>query len=179
MGQFDNANGILSDILITKTTVLTNPKVLELYDTLAYYEPSTHIAFKRKKPLQRDSLQTIKAENLKAENEFFDFATFNSAPYSKKNLVVSVSGHLKTVQNNNRLILVVSSQLKDGSTGRYLYYSFETVYQGQLINDDFLHNFVIENVEPKETEFKVYLWNRNLHPTQISNISTTIYQLKK
>ena len=179
VGQFDNANGILSDILITKTTVLTNPKVLELYDTLAYYEPSTHIAFKRKKPLQRDSLQTIKAENLKAENEFFDFATFNSAPYSKKNLVVSVSGHLKTVQKNNRLILVVSSQLKDGSTGRYLYYSFETVYQGQLINDDFLHNFVIENVEPKETEFKVYLWNRNLHPTQISNISTTIYQLKK
>ena len=113
------------------------------------------------------------------QNEFFDFATFNSAPYSKKNLVVSVSGHLKTVQKNNRLILVVSSQLKDGSTGRYLYYSFETVYQGQLINDDFLHNFVIENVEPKETEFKVYLWNRNLHPTQISNISTTIYQLKK
>ena len=65
VGQFDNANGILSDILITKTTVLTNPKVLELYDTLAYYEPSTHIAFKRKKPLQRDSLQTIKAENPK------------------------------------------------------------------------------------------------------------------
>ena len=179
VGQFDNANGTLSDILITKTTVLTNPKIVELYDTLAYYEPSTHIAFKRKKPLQRDSLQTITAPSIKAEHEFFDFATFEGGSYSKKNLVVSVSGHMKTTKMNNKLIMVVASKMKDGSANRYLYYSFETVYQGQLINDDFLHNFVIENVDPDEAEFKVYLWNRNLHPIQLSNISTTIYQLKE
>lgn len=179
VGQFDNANGTLSDILITKTTVLTNPKVLELYDTLAYYEPSTHIAFKRKKPLKRDSLTTIAGMYMKSEGEYFDFANFNSSSYSKKDLVVRVSGHLKTFKKFNKLILVVTSQLKDGSTGRYLYYSFETVYQGQIIDDDFLHNFVIENIEPDETEFKIYLWNRNLHPTQISNVSTTIYELNE
>lgn len=179
VGQFDNANGTLSDILITKTTVLTNRKVLELYDTLAYYEPSTHIAFKRKKPLQRDSLTTIVAQNVKSEQDFFDFATINCEIYAKKDLVLSVSGHLKTVKKFNQLILVVASKLKDGSAGRYLYYSFETAYQGQLIDDDFLHHFIIENVEPEETEIKVYLWNRNFHTVKISNISTIIYELKE
>jgi len=178
VGLFDNANSTLSDILITKSAVLTNPKIVELYDTIAYYEPSTHIAFKRKVPLKRDSLITLIGTDMKSNGEFFDFATIDSRPYAKKNLVFSVSGHLKTVKKFNKLILVVSSQSTDGAS-RYLYYSFETAYQGQLIDNDFLHNFVIENVDPSETEFKIYLWNRNLHPTQISNISTTIYQLKE
>lgn len=179
VGQFDNANSILPDILITKTTVLTNPKVLELYDTIAYYEPSTHIAFKRKKPLKRDSLVTIKCLDSKSENEFYDFVTTDISPYSKKNLVVSVSGHLQTYQKNNKLMLVLSTKRKDNSQNRYEYYSFETAYQGQLINDDFLHHFVIENVEAEEKEIKVYLWNRNFHTFKASNISTTIYELKE
>ncbi|MEJ6583812.1 MAG: hypothetical protein QNL29_07210 [Crocinitomicaceae bacterium] len=179
VGQFDNANGILSDILITKTTVLTNPKVLELYDILAYYEPSTHIAFKRKKPLKRESLFTIKGEDSKSENEFYDFANINCDTYEKKNLLLSVSGHLKTFKKFNSLILVVASKLKDGSDGRYLYYSFETAYQGQLINGDFLHHFVIENIASDETELKIYLWNRTLSTTQLTNVSATIYELKE
>jgi len=176
---FEDANSTLPDILITKTTVLTNPKILELYDTIAYYKPSTHIAFKRKKPLERDSLFTIKGSNSKGENEFYDLVTTDISSYPNKDLVVSVSGHLKTYQKNNKLILVLASKRKDGSQNRYLYYTFETVYQGQLINDDFLHHFMIENVEPEETEIKVYLWNRNFHTFKISNISTTVYELKE
>ena len=176
---FENANSILPDILVTKTTVLENPKILELYDTIAYYEPSTHIAFKRKKPLERDSLITIKGPNSKGESDFYDLVTTNIESYANKNLVVSVSGHLKTFQKNNKLIMVLSCKRKDETESRYLYYSFETVYQGQIIDNDFLHHFLIENLEPDEKEIKVYLWNRNFHTVEMTNVSTTVYELKE
>lgn len=176
---FENANSILPDILITKTTVLENPKILELYDTIAYYEPSTHIAFKRKKPLERDSLITIKGPNSKGESDFYDLVTTNIESYANKNLVVSVSGHLKTFQKNNKLIMVLSCKRKDETESRYLYYSFETVYQGQIIDNDFSHHFLIENLEPDEKEIKVYLWNRNFHTVEMTNVSTTVYELKE
>ena len=48
VAQFNNPNDTLADMIITKTTVLTNPMIPVLYDTIAVHTPSTYIAFKRK-----------------------------------------------------------------------------------------------------------------------------------
>jgi len=175
---FDNPNTTLADIIVTKTTVLTNPDISRLYDTIAVHEPSTYIAFKRKQPMLKVPLETSEPISVNGNLMYVDFANLSVEELAGKDLQISVSGHLKTIAPKNRIQLIVQSSNKDGSSGRYLYYSFETTYQSQLIDNDFLHHFIIEDVDPQEKEIKVYLWNRGLHLLDLSNVSCTVSELK-
>ena len=175
---FDNPNTTLADIIVTKTTVLTNPDISRLYDTIAVHEPSTYIAFKRKQPMLKIPLESTEPISVNGNLMYVDFATISVEELAGKDLQISISGHLKTIAPKNRIQLIVQSSNKDGSSGRYLYYSFETTYQSQLIDDDFLHHFIIEDVDPQEKEIKVYLWNRGLHLLDLSNVSCTVSELK-
>lgn len=177
VAQFDNPNGTLADILITKTTILKNPDIVKLYDTIAYHAPSTYIALRRKEPLQRILLDSTALIEASGNLEYADICQLDATPYRGKNLVLSVSGHLKTVAPHNKIQLVVQTINEDGSMGRYLYYSFETTYQSQLIDDDFLHHFILEKVTPEEKQIKVYLWNRALHLLFVKDASCRIFEL--
>ncbi len=175
---FDNPNTTLADILVTKTTVHTNPDIPKLYDTIAYHPPSTYIAFKRKEPVKRIPLDTLTGNPATGNLEYAGICEFSLEPYVGKDLLLDVSGRLKTVAPQNKIQLVVQTFLEDGSQARYLYYSFETTYQGQLIDDNFLHHFIVEGVEPNEKQIKVYLWNRALHLMEVGASKCTIFELK-
>lgn len=178
VAQFDNPNSSIVDILITKTTILNNPDVLRLYDTIAYHPPSTYIAFKRKKPLNRVFIDSTTSIHEKGNLEFVNLGSFSLNGLSHKNVVVSIQGHLKTVAPYNKIQLIVRTTTNNGEEGRYLYYSFETTYQSQLIDDDFIHHFVLEDLKKEETEIKVYLWNRALHLIEVKDSYCKLYELK-
>ena len=175
---FDDPNTTLTDFIITKTTVLTNTSIPLLYDTIAHHEPSSYIAFKRKQPMIKIPLISTEKIQAKGNLEYANIAQFSCKEYNRKNLQISVEGHLKTIAPKNKIQLVVQTVNEDESTGRYLYYSFETTYQGQLIDNDFLHHFVIGNLDPREKEIKVYLWNRALHLIELSYAKCTVFELK-
>jgi hypothetical protein len=178
VAQFDNHNSILPDVIVTKTTALHNPDIIKLYDTIAHHPPSTHIAFKRKQPLDRVPLHTVEQNTLTGNLLYADLGYFDGSQLTGKNVLISVSGHLKTVAPKNRIHLVIQSFDSSGDQVRYFYYTFETTYQSKLINDDFLHHFILEKVKPEEKEIKVYLWNRALHLIEITNARSTLFELK-
>jgi hypothetical protein len=178
VAQFDSHNSVLSDIIITKTTELENPEIIKLYDTIAYHQPSTHIAFKRKELLDRSHINETEPIDARGNLLYAEIAKIKSDEFAGKNIQVTMSGHLKTFVPKNKLQLVVQSFNPNGEQERYLYYSFETTYQGELINDDFLHHFIIENVSPKEKEIKVYIWNRALQLIELTDANCTLFELK-
>lgn len=178
VAQFDNPNSDIVDILVTKTTILNNPNVSLLYDTIAYHAPSTYIAFKRKTPLQRVPLDSTTVIEAKGNLEFVELGVFDLSDQAEKDLVLSVRGHLKTIAPNNKIQLIVSTNETQEHGQRYLYYSFETTYQSQLIDDEFLHHFILENINSEEKEIKVYLWNRALHLVEVSGASCNLFELK-
>lgn len=178
VGLFSDPNSTLTDIIVTKTTVITNPDISRLYDTIAVHPPSTYIAFKRKKPMIRNEIEVVIANDIATNQEHYKLAVFDCDSLEASDIQVSVSGSLQTLESKNKIYLIVSSINKDGSNGRYFYYSFETAYQSQLIDDDFLHHFVLDNISSEEKEIKVYLWNRGLHDYVLSNIISNVFELK-
>lgn len=178
VGLFYNPETILTDVLITKTNFLKNPEVSRLYDTIAEHQPSSYIAFKRKRPLLKTQLGKLEAKPTRTHQEFIDIAEFEGEKLANKNLQISISGRLRTKELKNKLLLYVHVSSKNDSLGKYYYYSFETVFQSQLINDDFLHHFVLEDLGEKEKKIKVYLWNRGLHFVDLSNTKCVLYELK-
>jgi hypothetical protein len=178
VGLFYNPETTLTDILITKTNFLENPAVSRLYDTIAVHEPSSYIAFKRKQPMLKNNVGELPAVNAKTHKEFIDIGEFEGKSIENKDLQLSVSGHLKTIELKNKLLLYLHVSSKNDPLGSYYYYSFETVYQSQLIDDDFLHHFVLEDRGEKEKKIKVYLWNRGLHFVDLSNARGVLYELK-
>lgn len=178
VAQFSNPNTTLSDIIITKTTVLENDQIPVLYDTIAYHPESTYIAFKRKKPMIRSLIAQTDEVDLNSNAEYINIAAIETDSLIDKNIELTVSGHLKTIELKNRILLVVQSVNKEGKTETYHYYSFETAYQGQLIDDTFNHHFILESINPKEKQIKVYLWNRGLHDVELLNASCKISELK-
>ncbi|MBL1280876.1 MAG: hypothetical protein COA33_011415 [Fluviicola sp.] len=178
VAQFDNPNSILYDVIVTRTGVLENEKIPRLYDTIATHEPSGYIAFKRKENIDKISLNNWEVEDVKTSSDFYTLATINVDDLGGKDLQIDVAGHLKTFQRKNKIQLIVHSSDNTGATGRYLYYSFEACYQGSKIDDNFLHHFIIENVEEQETEIKVYLWNRASQPLKLTGSSLQMFELK-
>jgi hypothetical protein len=178
VGLFYNENSTIVDILVTKTTMLTNPDISRLYDTIAVHPPSTYIAFKRKQPMAKIPLDSTELISVSSNAEFVNIGSVIYNDLGCQHLQLSVEGRLKTTEKKNKIKLVLEAKNKDGSSARYYYYSFETTYQSQLIDDDFLHHFVLEDVGADEKEIKVYLWNRGLHSVELTNARCILTELK-
>jgi len=137
VSQIDNPNTILTDIILTREEVLNNPLIPELYDTIAYHRPSGYIAFKRKNALIKTELDSVVDQTFVGNGEFYSLASFQLDSLEGRNLQVDISGHLKTFEPKDKLMLVVQTMNADDETMRYTYYSFDACYQGANINDDF------------------------------------------
>ncbi|MGB0915090.1 MAG: hypothetical protein ACPGVI_03415 [Crocinitomicaceae bacterium] len=178
VGLFYNENTTLTDIIVTKTTMLENPRIPELYDTIAIHEPSTYIAFKRKQPLEKIALDSTAFINEATNGEYLNLGALPCDNLTSKNVQFSVEGHLKTTEKKNKIVLVLETKSADNATERYLYYPIETIYQGQLIDDDFLHHFVLEDIQEEEKEIKVYLWNRGQNSIELKHSRCKLTELK-
>ena len=174
---FYDHNTTLTDWLITKTTTFDNPEILKLYDTIDMHLPSTYIAYKRKKKLDRVIIKSVDAESIEHSGEFVNIAAFSSDSLFGKNIQITTRGHLKTKEPKDKLHLIVAVSNYDGSNSRYLYYTFATTYQSKLIDDDYLHHFVMDSIQEEEKEIKVYLWNQDLDWFKLSQIKTDLFEL--
>ena len=72
----------------------------------------------------------------------------------------------------------METKTADNATERYLYYPIETIFQGQLIDDDLLLHFVLEDIQEEEKEIKVYLWNRGFNSMELKRSRCTLTELK-
>ncbi len=176
---FSAYNSTLSDFILTKTSEFKNPDIYKLYDTIAYHPASTHIAFKRKEFLTRTLFTKGAFENGSSNNEFIRLGELHLDSLADKHLILTLKGHLKTVDVKDKLSLVVSVKDKNEQDTRYLYYSFETVFQSKKIDYDFHHNFLLDHLTSDESEIKVYLWNRGLNLCTLSNSTYELYELKE
>ena len=167
----------LTDWVITKMTVPMHPDITKLYDTVAIHPASTYIAFKRKNSTIKTHINSFNAESITTNQEFNDLAEFE-IPDSVEHIQLTTKMHLSTDKIINKLMLVVSISNSSKSVTRFLYYDISTCYQGQKINDDLHHNFVISKLERKENKIKVYIWNRSNVKYSISNIQSELLELK-
>ncbi len=178
--NISNPDAVLTDYIITNTDKFTNKNILNYYDTLAYDPANTYIAFKRKVPLIKDLLYTSKPISYgNLAQEFITILEEDSLNrYKGKALQISVQGKLKTYQPKNKIQLVLQTFDKENQVTNNLYYSFETTYQGQLINDHFLHHFILEKITKEDVLLKVYLWDRKIESIQLSNANCKFYEIR-
>ncbi|MCH2229307.1 MAG: hypothetical protein MK105_03090 [Crocinitomicaceae bacterium] len=178
VGLFYNENTTLTDIIVTKTTMLKNPRIPELYDTIAVHEPSTYIAFKRKQPLDKVVIDSTNFITESTNGAYLNVGAISCDSLTGKNVQFTVEGHLKTKELKNKIVLVLETKTADNATERYLYYPIETIFQGQLIDDDLLLHFVLEDIQEEEKEIKVYLWNRGFNSMELKRSRCTLTELK-
>ena len=178
--NISNPDAVLTDYIITNTDKFTNKNILNYYDTLAYDPANTYIAFKRKVPLIKDLLYVSKPISYgNLAQEFITILEEDSLNrYKGKALQISVQGKLKTYQPKNKIQLVLQTFDKENQVTNNLYYSFETTYQGQLINDHFLHHFIFEKITKEDVLLKVYLWDRKIESIQLSNANCKFYEIR-
>jgi hypothetical protein len=175
-----NPNATLTDIILTKSTVLNNPMIPILYDTIAVDKKATYLAFKRKGIIKKELFYESEEVSFDTNDEYGLILEKDSLPKVKgKPIQITVSGHLKTFALKNKLQLVVQTVDENEQMVDYWYYPFEAVYQGQLIDDNFLHHFVIENLDANEQKVKVYLWSRNGHRFQVEKGKCYLYHIKQ
>ncbi len=172
VGQTNNPNSTLFDIILTREEVLNNLNIPKLYDTIAYHQPSGYIAFKRKIPLIKNPIDSIINKTLVGNGEYFNVAKFKIEGLKFQNLQVDVLGHLKTFVPKNKIQLILETKNETNETVRHFYYSFDACFQGKLIDDDFLHHFIVENVAENEKEIIVYFWNRSLVQMEATKVKT-------
>ncbi len=179
VGQTNNPNTIISDIILTRDGVLKTPLIAQLYDTIAYHDVSKYIAFKRKEKTRKESLKSYSTKEYKGKDEFYNLGEFQSEDFVEKNLQVTVLGHLKTTHFKNRIQLVVDTKNNQNETIQRFYYSFDACYQGKKINNDFLHHFILENITDEEQKIIIYLWNIGQDYFEISNAKTELLLIKE
>ena len=177
VATFDNHETNLTDWIVTKTTVPMHPKITELYDTIATHPASTYIAFKRKQPTLKTTLKTIQKESKTTVSEYNDLANFD-IPDAMNHVQLTTKFHLSTHEKKNKLLLVVSVSDSSDTETRYLFYDIGTCYQGNKIDDELHHNFVIGDLSKTENKIKVYLWNRSNVEYTIDNIESKLIELK-
>jgi hypothetical protein len=175
-----NTNAPLTDFILSKTTILRNPKIAELYDTIAQDPDATYIALKRKWPMIRETIRESQPVSFQTDGEFGNIAQFDSLPpMNGQPVQITVTGHLKTKAEKNKLQLVVQTVNEKGEMIDYHWYPFETVYQGQEIDDDFTHHFVIDQFDNNERTVKAYIWNRQRDAYELRDGKCYIYELKE
>lgn len=175
-----NTNAPLTDYIISKSTIVKNPLIAQLYDTIASDPDATYIALKRKVPMDRILIRESEKVDLQTDGEYGDIGIFDSLPKMHgKPVLITVKGHLQTKAVKNKLQLVVQTVNDQGEMVDYHWYPFEVVYQGQEINADFTHHFVIEHFDDSERILKAYIWNRQHDAFELRDGKCYIYELKE
>ncbi len=179
VSNISNPNAMVTDYIITNTDIFKNRALLYYYDTLIYDPSNTYIAFKRKIPLIKNLLYTSPiVSHKKMSQEFIQILEEDSLNrFSGKSLQISVQGKLKTYAPKNKIQLVLQTFDKANLLTNNLYYSFETTYQGKMIDDSFLHHFVVEKIKKNDFLLKVYLWDRKNEQVQLDKASCQFYEL--
>jgi len=178
VSQTNNPNTLLSDIILTREEVLNNSSIPLLYDTIAVHKPSGYIAFKRKSEIEKIVLDAVIDQSFEGTGEYYNVGEFNIEGLSRKNIQIDISGHLQTFEPKNKINLIVETKNVSKETVRHFYYSFDACYQGKLIDDDFVHHFVIENITEDEQETIVYFWNRDFNQIEATEVKTVLMELK-
>jgi hypothetical protein len=175
---FYNFNTTLTDVILTKTTEIKNNDIFTLYDVIARDKQSNYIAFKRKNKLKKKEIFTPFLSEKKAGTmEYTSMLELDSLELlHNKNIQINIEGHLQTFKPKNKIQLIVQT-FDSINQLDYFYYSFETCFQGQLIDSDFSHHFVLEHVNPNTKLIKIYLWNRAPDKLILDKGKVTFYEL--
>lgn len=180
VGMTYNANATITDIILTKTTVLKNPEIVELYDTIAYDPSSTYIAFKRKTAIEKSIVFESEPKLSEGNGEYLTIFESDSLPVlnSMYPIQITASFDLYTEDKRNYMHLVIQTIDTNEQLVDYLYYPIDVVYHDQKIDETLIHHFVIENWNPSIKTLKVFLWNKGRSEAQIKNGKCYLYEVK-
>lgn len=177
---YNHSDSPVYDVILGKKNTIHNPKVFELYDTLAF-DPLTHdVAFIRKKPLVKKLLFESPVVNVRAEGEYvtiYETDSFTIIPFNKT-IQVSVDFTLITQTKKHYLELVVQTIDENGASIEQMNYPIAFVYRDQLINEHLLHHFVLEKFSDQTKALKIFLWNKGSNPLEIKNGKCYLYEVK-
>jgi hypothetical protein len=175
-----------ADIFISKDETQAdpntrNPYLKKYYRIIAHESASNHTAYKRKLPAPATLKLISKPISFSMDGEFMNIYVCDTLQKitHAKTLKVTVEGNLSIndTKNSTDLVLVTSNPVT--GTERYACYVFELAFQEQKVNTHFKHNFLLENFTDKETEIKVYFWNRKTGiKHEVKDAKVTIFELK-
>lgn len=169
-----------TDVVIVKKDDIKNSAILTHYKQIASDEVNEIYALARKKPLIKKEKYHSKTTSFPTENkEFYGTLEYDSLQLFKhKNIEISVQGHLKTVENQNRLLLVVQTIDSLGQSKKLINYEFENIFLGVPIDNGFQHNFSLGKIAEDETKVIIYIWNQKLQPLKLSEFSFKIFEVR-
>lgn len=177
---YDHYDEPIYDVILGKKETIHNPKILELYDTLAFNKLTHDVAFVRKTPLLKELLYISPEVNTWADWEYvsiFETDSIEKLPQDDP-IQITVDLTLVTQVKKHYLELVVHTLDENGHTIERMNYPIAFVYRNQLISKMLLHHFVLKNVSNQTKSIKVYLWNKGNDPLEIKNGKCYLYKVK-
>lgn len=169
----------IHDVVLTKTN-LNHPKNLfKDYEIIAEEPSSFHIAYKRKRNLDRIRVFERDSIYMAGNSEYVNWFELDSLELftTNKPIQVSLEGHLKTYENEHYISLVVQFfDAKNEQVG-FEFYPFQYTYQRKLIDADFKHHFVFPKLDKSASLMKVYFWNKGMNNLELKDGKCYIYQI--
>jgi hypothetical protein len=173
-----STNKPLTDIIVTKTTILKNPLIPLIYDTIAHDPLSTYIAFKRKGGIKKSFLFQTEEVETSGTPLYFDILNISDIDtLGQSNLQLDISGYLKCTELKHKLNLTIQVYSADGQVKHY-YYPFEMVYNSQIIDEKFMHHFVLDDTPKDITQIKAYIWNRTGNQYSLKKAKCAVYRIE-
>lgn len=173
------ANKAFTDVLLTKTSVMNDPKLYENYDTIALDEQSTYIALKRKTPTNKIQFDSLEIEEIFGDWEYItvlEEVQFNDWPKGNP-IQITVTGVMETFEAKHYGTMVLQLFDNNGEQIEYEYFPFYAYYHGRKINDRFRLNFLLEKLPENIGELKLYLWNKGLDPLLLKQVKCYLYEV--
>jgi hypothetical protein len=168
------------DLVLTKTTITSLNRWIDEYDTLAYDPETTHIAFKRKRPLLKTPVMDIPVSFSKNRNEYTDlFHLPLNDSLNNQVLQICITGELVTENNFDNISIVFSSN--DAQGNRVNYESFnQRWYQKSKTNEFTINlNYVHTEASIQEHDLIIYVWNPQKSPIQFNHARMKVTILKR
>lgn len=158
-----HTNKLMADVIVSKTTILNNPIIPLLYDTIAADPPSTYVALKRKPevPIRRKEILSMSVPTISGEPEYANIWGSKAVDSLRgHDLQMNVSGHLKTFAEKNYLVLTYQIFNGEGAVIDYGYYDLGMVYNSRKMDHDITHHMLVHQLSDEAEEIRVFIWNR-------------------
>lgn len=173
-----NINAGITDIILTKSNENKNPFLAKYYRLIASDPDSYMLAYKRKIPLIKEKIAHFEQVAQRSNAEYLNVLQYDSLDKMPSGaLQFTIKGKLKSDAIKNQLDLVIATNSDSNPLVNYETYNYELNFQGQTINDDFIHHFVLENHSLEEKTVKIYFWNRSLQTLELSPITVDVYRV--
>lgn len=168
-----------SDIIMTRSTVLTPETDLSAYRKIAEDPQSAHVAYKRIRPFRKTTLFDSLIPQRTDDGEFLGFFSGHVRDTWRKTPVeLMISGDVQVQPDYESLLLVVSTVNTKGEPQTYDFVNLRWYSAPGKKNVTIHFPYAAGQFTASQNQLAVYLWNQDKKPVTLRNARLQVIALE-